>query len=463
MNKALSALENIRGLRRSIVAVLVVIVAMPLISLWATFQIRELSNRITTVDEARLSLSRALRYAVDEEAGLRGYAVTDAPMFLQPYRAADPAMNVSLAQLPSDFVGAGLYDVLPELIDFGRLHQLWHVRVATPLLANPHASDRIAIEQTGKQIVDRMRGDAQRIQLKAAAYTHQQSSRMFGVMIVSGLLAVLWIVIVGGCLIVLERRAFQREMELVASLVDERESVERLSDWRSRLLAMLAHDFKSQLAVVIGAAHLLEDFPHRRGDPQLLRSVRSAGYALAEMADNAILLARAQERRLALQRSNFDMCEIIDTVVQRYGVEREFHVNCVPTAALVDGDRSYVTRVLDNIIGNAVKYSEDPVEVRVEQEERQIRVTVADRGVGIAEHELPHIFEEFWRSERALWNKKGSGVGLFIVKQIMEAHEGSIRVTSGLGEGTTVTLRFPRSFAEVAPKPAPIEDLRIAT
>jgi signal transduction histidine kinase len=306
-----------------------------------------------------------------------------------------------------------------------------------------------------------MREDVHRIQNTSALYVHRQSARMFDVMIVSGLLAVLWIVIVGGCLIILERRSFQREMELVCSLVDERESVERLSDWRSRLLAMLAHDFKSQLAVVIGAAHLLEDFPHRRGDPQLLRSVRSAGYALAEMADNAILLARAQERRLALQRSSFDLCEVIDNVVQRYGEEREFYVNCLPTAALVDGDRSYVTRVLDNIIGNAVKYSEEPVEVRVEQEERQIRITVIDRGVGIAESDLPHIFEEFWRSERTLLSKKGSGVGLFIVKQIMEAHEGSIRVTSELGKGTTVTLRFPRSFVEL-PARTPPEPIRIA-
>jgi signal transduction histidine kinase len=232
----------------------------------------------------------------------------------------------------------------------------------------------------------------------------------------------------------------------VRSLVRQREEVERLSEWRSRLLAMLAHDFKSQLAVLIGAAHLLEDFPQRRGDPELLGSIRSAGYTLAEMADNAILLARAQERKIVLQQAVFDVSELVNGVVQRYGVEREFIVHHGAPTAMVQGDRSYVTRVLDNIIGNAVKYSEQPVDVHIDNEPDFIRVTVQDRGVGIPESEMPHIFEEYWRSDRTSWKQKGSGVGLFIVKTIMEAHGGSINVQSSFGHGTTVTLRFPRAL-----------------
>jgi signal transduction histidine kinase len=198
----------------------------------------------------------------------------------------------------------------------------------------------------------------------------------------------------------------------------------------------------------------LEDFPHRRGDPELLASVRSSGYTLAEMADNAILLARAQERRLVLQRSSFDITDVVNTVVQRYGSQREFNVyNDVPTA-FIEADRSYVTRVMDNIIGNAVKYSEHPVEVRIGQEHDKVAISVTDRGVGIAPADLPHIFEEFWRSENMQWSKRGSGVGLFIVKQIMEAHNGSIRVESELGKGSTVTLRFQRAVTAFSVEPS---------
>ncbi len=125
----------------------------------------------------------------------------------------------------------------------------------------------------------------------AAARTQGQ------VITASVVVTALWFFIVAIFTLILQRRAVRNQNRLVDSLVHEREVVGRSSEWRARLLAMLAHDFKSQLTVLIGASHLLEDFPQRRADVQRLASLRNASYALAEMADNAILLARAQERR----------------------------------------------------------------------------------------------------------------------------------------------------------------------
>jgi two-component system phosphate regulon sensor histidine kinase PhoR len=269
---------------------------------------------------------------------------------------------------------------------------------------------------------------------------------MTDVIAASVALAAAWLVLVAIFTVLLQRRAVSYENRLVETIVHEREEVQHLSEWRSRLLAMLAHDFKSQLTVLIGASHLLEDFPQRRGDAELLASLRSASYSLAEMADNAILLARAQERKIVLQRSTFDVADAVGAVVQRYGPERAFNLLQGMATPLIDGDRSYVTRVLDNIIGNAVKYSDKPIDVRIEDDGPFICVGVIDRGIGISEQDLPHIFEEFWRSDRTCWKRSGSGVGLFIVKTIMEAHGGDISVESLYGHGTTVTLRFPRAM-----------------
>lgn len=446
MNRAVKALQRIRGLRRPFAAILVLIVAMPIISVWATYRIGELSDRVAQVDEARLQLARALRYTLDEETGVRGYADTGKEVFLQPYEAAHPRIEALMKTLPATFAGAGLTEVLPQLNDIARLHEVWHVNVAAPLLANPRRPDALTVQEAGKRIIDQIRADVEKTHATAAAYAQAQSRAMTQVLVVSAILAMLWIAIVGMVTLIAERRAIRRETDLVMSLVAEREAVQQLSEWRSRLLAMLAHDFKSQLAVIIGAAHLLEDFPQRRGDPELLGSVRAAGYTLAEMADNALLLARAQESRLVLQRTLFDVGDIVDSVVQRYGTQREIRVYTGLAAATIEGDRSYVTRVMDNIIGNAVKYSELPVDVNISEEAENICVSVTDRGVGISDADLPHIFEEFWRSENTLWSKKGSGVGLFIVKKIMEAHGSNIRVASQVGKGTTVTLRFPRAL-----------------
>lgn len=444
------------GLRRSVLAFLIVIVALPVISLWATYRVHELSDRMESLGESRVLVGRALRFAIDEESGIRGYLDTREPAFLGPYRAAQSELNSLLRGMPAQFKRSGMSSADPLLSDFARMHAAWDSEVARPLIANPHDRRALSTLRTGKLLMDNMRADAMAMQAQAAASTGGAAQQIYDVVLASTTISIAWIALVGTLLVLFQRRALRREHRLVASIVQKREEVERLSEWRSRLLAMLAHDFKSQLTVLIGAAHLLEDFPQRRGDPQLLASLRSAGYTLAEMADNAILLARAQERKIVLQRSTFDVSEVVAGVVQRYGAEREFIVHHGAPTAMVDGDRSYVTRVLDNIIGNAVKYSEDPVDVHLENEDEFIRVRVRDRGIGIAETELPHIFEEYWRSDQTSWKQKGSGVGLFIVKTIMEAHGGSIVVESRFGQGTVVTLRFPRALTAFARVPVSV-------
>ncbi len=441
------------GLRRSVVAFLIVIVSLPLINLWSTYQIRGLSNRMRSVADVRLRVGRTLRFAVDEESALRGYLATGQPLFLQPYQAVDPRIAESVRSLTIDLRSQDLKAGVPLLQQFVALHKTWHSAVAAPLVANPHTPRAIEIERRGNTLMNQMRALVRQIQTLTIDAEQSAAQKMYDVMLASTGIAVLWVLTVASFLIVFQRRAIHRESNLVRSLVRQREEVERLSEWRSRLLAMLAHDFKSQLAVLIGAAHLLEDFPQRRGDPELLGSIRSAGYTLAEMADNAILLARAQERKIVLQQAVFDVSEIVAGVVQRYGIEREFIVHHGAPTAMVQGDRSYVTRVLDNIIGNAVKYSEQPVDVLIDNEDDFIRVAVRDRGVGIPEAEMPHIFEEYWRSDRTSWKQKGSGVGLFIVKTIMEAHGGSINVQSSFGHGTTVTMRFPRALTAFSQVP----------
>ncbi|HZZ65546.1 MAG TPA: HAMP domain-containing sensor histidine kinase, partial [Candidatus Baltobacteraceae bacterium] len=155
----------------------------------------------------------------------------------------------------------------------------------------------------------------------------------------------------------------------------------------------------------------------------------------------------AQERRILLHKSTFDVGEVLDSVIERYGGERDFHVHRASPTAMVHADRSYTARVIDNIVANAVKYSDQPIHVYVLDHPQEVKVSVVDRGIGISREELPHIFEEFWRSERATWKRGGSGVGLFIVKTIMEAHGGRIEVESQAGKGTTVSLVFPRALS----------------
>lgn len=115
----------------------------------------------------------------------------------------------------------------------------------------------------------------------------------------------------------------------------------------------------------------------------------------------------------------------------------------------IQGDSLSLTEVFINIIGNAIKYSPDGTKVTIKVEERdsQLLVSITDSGVGIAEDDLPHIFEGFYRAKSGQ-TMSGQGIGLAVSRQIVDAHSGSITVESELGKGTTFMVSLPVSDIE---------------
>jgi two-component system sensor histidine kinase SenX3 len=125
---------------------------------------------------------------------------------------------------------------------------------------------------------------------------------------------------------------------------------------------------------------------------------------------------------------------------------REGHTACVT------GDPEDLRTAVSNLLDNAVKYSPDGVQISVDLEATdpdRVVLRVRDRGVGIPQHELKHIFKRFYRvTHRSLSQVKGTGLGLFIVRAIARKHGGQVFAQSeGIGKGTTVTLELPRSVA----------------
>src|SRR5205085_7937063 len=116
----------------------------------------------------------------------------------------------------------------------------------------------------------------------------------------------------------------------------------------------------------------------------------------------------------------------------------------ISDGVLVEGDRARLRRVVENIVGNAVKYSPDgtPVRVEVRATEEGVVLAVRDWGVGIADDEVPDIFSRFYRASAA-GDVPGAGIGLASTKTIVEQHGGQISVESALGVGTTVFVILP--------------------
>ncbi len=176
---------------------------------------------------------------------------------------------------------------------------------------------------------------------------------------------------------------------------------------------------------------------------------------LSSLVDNVLDFASIERGAKKYAMRPGDLLETIRMGVEsaRYAMETRglvMEMKLPDDLPAIDHDTEAVRQVMQNLISNAAKYGEEGGWIGIEcrYDEEWVRVSVADRGLGIAAEELPQIFDRFFRSrDQAARRKKGTGIGLTIVRYIMEAHNGRVSVASEIGVGTTFTLHFPLAGA----------------
>jgi len=219
----------------------------------------------------------------------------------------------------------------------------------------------------------------------------------------------------------------------------------------SDLIAEIVHEMRTPLAAIITHAGLLQR-PETTSEQrdQFAEVIRTEAVRLNRMTKDFLDLARLESGRTSLARDLVDMGEVIRAVVNVLGPEADERqigllVDVPPNLSPVLGDERRLHQVMMNLLGNAVRYCSagDQVTVNARVEKDHLLVSVSDTGPGIPPAALPHIFERFYRVPRADEDVPGSGLGLCITRQIIEALGGKIVVSSVLGEGTTFTCRLP--------------------
>jgi signal transduction histidine kinase len=238
---------------------------------------------------------------------------------------------------------------------------------------------------------------------------------------------------------------------------------------RNEVLAAVSHDLKNPLAVIMGQAQLLEN--HASQAPGAAAGQLKAG--LTRIQANARKMARLLNEMLdAVQAEAGDMLVLerqpIDLVSLARGATDEFvtasnkhtiTVESATTALIGDWDAFRLERVLGNLLSNAVKYSPDggAIRVRIDQDDAGwALLEVHDEGQGIPAAALPYVFNRFYRAANAQLTA-GTGIGLAVVRRIVEQHGGSVRVQSEVGAGTTVTVRLPLHGAGRAVSRPPVD------
>ena len=223
---------------------------------------------------------------------------------------------------------------------------------------------------------------------------------------------------------------------------------ERATKVRDEVLAILAHDLRNPLQSVLGAASMLALTPEHDKRQRQCKIIERAVRSMERLVTDLLDVARIESGTFAIRQARVDTSTLLHEAVElcepqalamHIAIGTEVPDDVKPMLA----DRDRLLQVLSNLLGNALKFSDaaGKVVVRAANTDGAVQLSVEDSGRGIPTDDLPHVFERFWKANRA--SSAGAGLGLAICKGIVEAHGGRIWAVSTLGRGTTVHFEIP--------------------
>ena len=273
----------------------------------------------------------------------------------------------------------------------------------------------------------------------------------------------------------LERKRVEDEREQLLEREHElRETAEEANRLKDEFLAIMSHELRNPLNVILGYAELLLRMDEIKQSPNLHRmadAVKRNAVAQSKLIRDLLDLSRLRSGKLELNRETVSPVVSIENAIETVRIdadakEIEIQVVAPDEVLFVQADPVRLEQIIWNVLNNSVKFTPrgGRIEVRLEEVGDDIVLTVADNGQGIDSSFLPHIFEIFRQADSGTSRaQSGMGIGLAVVQQLVELHGGSVTAFSaGVGEGATFTIRLARSV-DTKRRPSPLLDLTLGT
>jgi two-component system, OmpR family, phosphate regulon sensor histidine kinase PhoR len=224
---------------------------------------------------------------------------------------------------------------------------------------------------------------------------------------------------------------------------------------RVDFVANASHELRTPLSTVLGYAETLaeeSDLPYELR-ANFGRTIRDEARRMLRIIEDLMSLSRIEADRFVAPGDRVDIDDIVSAAVANAGhvlrnASCTFNVSIADNLPPVRGDRAQLIQVLDNLIGNAIRYgwdkSDSPIGIAAERSGPWVTLTVTDHGPGIPREHLPRVTERFYRADPARSRESGgTGLGLAIVKHVIERHRGLLDIRSTIGFGTSVIVRLP--------------------
>jgi two-component system phosphate regulon sensor histidine kinase PhoR len=229
--------------------------------------------------------------------------------------------------------------------------------------------------------------------------------------------------------------------------------LKRVDDMRRDFVANVSHELRTPLSILRGYIETMIDDPKMpRGETaRILEVMEQHSKRLELLANDLLVLAQLESGQSALQWSEIDLLRFFSDLNRDWekrisAKNLKTLVDVADDCSTVRADETRLREVFDNLLDNALKYSNKNGEVRLQAQRRgnEIALSVSDNGVGISSEDLPRIFERFYRADKARSRELGgTGLGLSIVKHIAQLHGGRVEAESELGKGTTIRVILP--------------------
>lgn len=266
----------------------------------------------------------------------------------------------------------------------------------------------------------------------------------------------------------LRLREFSLNYELTKSremLAESNDKLKELDQIKNRFFANISHELRTPLTLLLSP---LESMMHGRSQQfdgqtrNLMSIMHGNGMRLLKLINDLLDLVRLESGRMEVKREPLEMNAFVrglmgaaQQMADTKGLKLETHVQQDLGPVMVDGNK--LEKTVLNLVFNALKFTPKggTVSLRVQQQGGHLVIEVEDTGVGIAEKNLPHVFDRFWQADNSSKRKyQGVGIGLSLVKELTEVQDGTVSVKSQEAKGTTFSVNLPFIKAEGIPLPA---------